>query len=65
MWQPSSNVLQIAGLALNVVGTAIIFMFAYPALDERRRALFVGLTRIAVLLMFCGFVLQLLAACRA
>jgi hypothetical protein len=60
--RPGSNALYLAGLALNVVGTAIIFMFAYPPQNERWRGIFLGLTRIALLLMFCGFVLQFLAA---
>jgi hypothetical protein len=53
---------QLIGLSLNVIGTAIIFMFAYPPQDERRRALFLVLARLALILIFCGFLLQLLAA---
>jgi hypothetical protein len=59
---PRSNTLQLIGLGLNVVGTAAIVMFAYPPQDERRRVLFVVLTRAALILIFCGFLLQLLAA---
>ena len=62
MWRPGSNVLHLIGLGLNVLGTAIIFMFAYPPSDDRWRGLFLALTRIALILMFCGFVLQFLAA---
>jgi hypothetical protein len=54
--------LQVIGLALNVIGTAIIFLFAYPPADEARRALYVRLSRLAVLLVFCGFFLQLIWA---
>ena len=38
-----------------------IFMFAYPPQDERRHRLFLILTRMALILMFCGFLLQVLA----
>ena len=51
---PRSNTLLLIGLGLNVVGTATIFMFAYPPLDERRHRLFLILTRMALILMFCG-----------
>jgi hypothetical protein len=54
-------VLQLIGLALCVMGVAIIFLFGYPPKDERRQALFVRLSRLALLLVFCGFVLQLAA----
>jgi hypothetical protein len=54
-------VLQLIGLALCVTGVAIIFLFGYPPKDERRQALFVRLSRLALLLVFCGFVLQLAA----
>ena len=57
-----SRTLRLIGLALNVVGVALIFMFAYPSQDEQRRALFIRLSRFAVLLVFCGFLLQLVAA---
>jgi hypothetical protein len=50
------------GLALNVMGTAAIFMFAYPPEDERRRRFFLLLTRLALILMLSGFPLQFLAA---
>jgi hypothetical protein len=59
---PRPSLLQLIGLALNVIGTAAIFMFAYPPEDERKRALFLLLTRLALVLMFCGFLLQLIAA---
>ena len=57
-----ARTLRLIGLGLNVVGGAIIFMFAYPPQDARRQALFVRLSRFAVLLVFCGFLLQLVAA---
>jgi hypothetical protein len=53
--------LHIFGLALNVIGAGIIFMFAYPADDEGRRTRYVRLSRFAILLVFCGFFLQLIA----
>jgi hypothetical protein len=59
-----SSLLQLIGLTLNVIGTAVIFLFAYPPADERRRAFFLLLTRVALLLMFCGFLLQLISAWR-
>ena len=54
--------LQLLGLALNVVGVALIFLFAYPPEDERRKLLFIRLSRFAVLLVFCGFLLQFVGA---
>ena len=54
--------LQLIGLALNVVGVALIFMFAYPPPDGRRQLLFIRLSRFAVLLVFCGFLPQFAAA---
>ena len=48
-------------LALNVVGSALIFMFAYPPQDGRRQGVFIRLSRYAVLLVFCGFLLQFVA----
>jgi hypothetical protein len=56
--------LQLLGLSLNVLGTAAIFMFAYPPADERKRGFYLLLTRLALVLMFCGFLLQLMAAWR-
>jgi hypothetical protein len=56
------RLLHLFGLALNVLGTAIIFVFAYPPREEGRAKLFVALARVAVLLMFFGFLLQLAAA---
>jgi hypothetical protein len=50
------------GLALNVVGVALVFLFAYPPQDERRNLLFIRLSRFAVLLVFCGFLLQFVGA---
>jgi hypothetical protein len=50
------------GLGVNVVGVALIFMFAYPPQDARRQAFFIRLSRLAVLLVFCGFLLQFVAA---
>jgi hypothetical protein len=54
--------LQLIGLASNVLGAALIFMFGYPPEDAWRRLLYVRLSRFAVLLVFCGFLLQLIAA---
>jgi hypothetical protein len=61
---PRSSLLQLLGLALSVMGTAAIFMFAYPPEDELRRKFFLLLTSLALILMFCGFLLQFLAAWR-
>ena len=58
----SDRMLQLIGLALNVVGAGLIFMFAYPPQDERRRLFYVRLSRFAVLLIFCGFLLQFVGA---
>jgi hypothetical protein len=57
-----TRTLRLIGLGLNVVGVAVIFMFAYPPQDARRQALFIRLSRFAVLLVFCGFLLQFVAA---
>jgi hypothetical protein len=62
MQEPTSNMLLMIGLALNTLGTAFIFMFAYPPEGEQRRKFFIGLTRVALVLMFSGFLIQLLAA---
>jgi hypothetical protein len=59
---PRSSLLQLIGLGLNVIGTAAIFMFAYPPADVRKRSFFLVLTRVALILMFCGFLLQFIAA---
>ena len=56
------RVLHILGLALNVIGAGIIFMWAYPPEDDRRRRRYVSLSRFALLLVFCGFLLQLITA---
>jgi hypothetical protein len=56
------TVLQLSGLALCVVGVAIIFLFGYPPKEEERQALFTRLSRLALLLVFCGFLLQFAAA---
>ena len=56
------RVLHAMGLALNVVGTGMVFVFAYPPREERRAAFFVALSRLAILLIFFGFLLQLVAA---
>jgi hypothetical protein len=50
------------GLALNVVGVALVFLFAYPPQDERRKVFFIRLSRLALLLVFCGFLLQFVGA---
>ena len=57
-----SRTLQLIGLALNVVGVALIFLFAYPPQDERRKVFFIRLSRFALLLVFCGFLLQFVGA---
>ena len=51
------RMLQLTGLALNVVGSALIFN-GYPPQEGRRQGVFVRLSRFAVLLVFCGFLLQ-------
>jgi hypothetical protein len=56
------KILQLTGLALCVVGAAIVFLFGYPPKEEERQALFTHLSRLALLLVFCGFLLQLAAA---
>jgi len=61
---PRSNTLLLIGLGLNVVGAATIFMFAYPPQDERRHRLFLTLTRMALTLVFCGFLLQVFSDVR-
>jgi hypothetical protein len=53
---------QLIGLALNVVGVALIFLFAYPLQDERQKVFFIRLSRLALLLVFCGFLLQFVGA---
>ena len=57
-----SRTLQLIGLALNVVGVALVFLFAYPPQDERRKVFFIRLSRLALLLVFCGFLLQFVGA---
>jgi hypothetical protein len=57
-----SRTLLLVGLALNVVGAALIFIFAYPPQDDRRQLLYIRLSRLAVLLVFSGFLLQFVAA---
>jgi hypothetical protein len=44
------------------MGVAIIFLFGYPPKEEERQALFIRLSRLALLLVFCGFLLQFAAA---
>jgi hypothetical protein len=56
------TILQLIGLALCVMGVAIIFLFGYPPKEEERQALFIRLSRLALLLVFCGFLLQFAAA---
>ena len=56
------RLLYLAGLALNVIGTGIVFVFAYPPKDDERQTAHVALTRVAVLLVFFGFLLQFAAA---
>jgi hypothetical protein len=62
MWKPGADALQLIGLGLNVLATAIVFLFAYPPTNERMRSLFIWITRFALLILFCGFVLQFIAA---
>lgn len=57
-----SRLLYLAGLALNIIGTGLIFVFAYPPREEERQNFYVGLARLALLLVFFGFLLQLAAA---
>ena len=57
-----ARTLRLIGLGLNVVAVALIFMFAYPPQDLRRQTLFIRLSRFGVLLVFCGFLLQFVAA---
>jgi hypothetical protein len=57
-----SRTLRLVGLALNVLGAGLVFMFAYPPHDERRQGIYVRLSRFAVLLIFCGFLLQFVGA---
>lgn len=49
------------GLALNIVGAAN-FLFAYPPQTNGERLPFIRLSRLALLQVFCGFVLQFVAA---
>jgi hypothetical protein len=56
------TILQLTGLALCVVGVAIIFLFGYPPKEEERQVLFTRLSRLALLVVFWGFLLQLAAA---
>ena len=60
----SPTLLHLLGLGLNVIGTALIFLYAYPPADEARRDQYVGFTRIALLLVFLGFLAQFAAALR-
>jgi hypothetical protein len=53
--------LHVVGLALNVVGAGLIFVFAYPPKEEARQAIYLGVARVALALVFFGFLLQLLA----
>jgi hypothetical protein len=41
------RMLQLTGLALNVVWSALIFMFGYPPLDGQRQGIFIRLSRFA------------------
>ena len=53
--------LQLFGMGLNVLGSALIFFFGYPPQEARRDITFVRVARTALLLVFCGFVLQFVA----
>jgi hypothetical protein len=57
-----SRILQLTGLALNVAGAALVFMFGYPPQDGPRQSTFIRLSRAGILLIFCGFLLQFVAA---
>jgi hypothetical protein len=57
-----SRMLQMTGLALNVAGAALVFMVGYPPQDSPRQGMFIRLSRVGILLIFCGFLLQFVAA---
>ena len=57
----TSDLLQLVGLGLNVLGSALIFFFGYPPQDAPYQIAFVRIARAALLLVFCGFVLQFVA----
>lgn len=59
------GLLHLVGVAMNVIGTGLIFAFAYPPKDESRQSLSLDLTRAALALVFFGFLMQLLAAVAA
>ena len=61
MPQATPDFLQLVGLGLNVFGSALIFFFGYPPQDSRREVTFVRVARIALLVVFCGFLLQFIA----
>jgi hypothetical protein len=54
--------LHLVGLALNVIGAGLLFVFAYPPKEEARQAVYLGVARVALVLVFFGFLLQFLAA---
>jgi hypothetical protein len=56
------GLLHLAGAALNVIGTGLIFVFAYPPKEESRRGAYLSVNRVALVLVFFGFLMQLLAA---
>jgi hypothetical protein len=56
-----SDLLQLVGLGLNVLGSALIFFFGYPPRDVRREMTFMRAARTALLMVFCGFLLQFVA----
>jgi hypothetical protein len=53
--------LDLVGLALCLLGVGVIFVFGYPPKDETRQDIFVQYSRLALLLVFGGFLLQLAA----
>jgi hypothetical protein len=56
-----SDLLQLVGLGLNVLGSALIFFFGYPPRGVRRETTFMRAARSALLMVFCGFLLQFVA----
>ena len=51
----------LVGLALNVIGAGLLFVFAYPPKEEAQQAAYLGVARVALVLVFFGFLLQFLA----
>jgi hypothetical protein len=55
------DLLQLVGLGLNVLGSALIFFFGYPPRDVSLQITFMRAARSALLMVFCGFLLQFVA----